>query len=40
MARQEVIHGDDFYQMMILWFLPLAAAGKGIRRDVRIREPD
>ena len=25
------IHGDDFYQLMILWSLPLALEGQGIR---------
>jgi uncharacterized protein (DUF608 family) len=30
-ADGEIIHGNDFYQMMILWTLPLAVAGHGIR---------
>jgi hypothetical protein len=29
-ASGKVIHGDDFYQMTILWALPLAFAGEGI----------
>lgn len=28
----KVIHGNDFYQMMILWSLPLALNGDGIRK--------
>ncbi|MFS8082694.1 MAG: GH116 family glycosyl hydrolase, partial [Ginsengibacter sp.] len=27
----KIIHGDDFYQMMIIWALPLALRGEGIR---------
>lgn len=30
-AEGKVLHGDDFYQMMILWSLPLALQGHGIR---------
>ncbi|HZZ38145.1 MAG TPA: hypothetical protein VFE06_03365, partial [Acidobacteriaceae bacterium] len=29
-AEGKVLHGDDFYQMMILWSLPLALQGHGI----------
>jgi len=29
-AEGKIIHGTDFYQMMILWSLPLALAGHGI----------
>ncbi len=29
-ADGRVLHGDDFYQMMILWALPLACEGKAI----------
>lgn len=29
-AEGKIIHGTDFYQMMILWSLPLALAGQGI----------
>lgn len=30
-ANGKIVHGDDFYQMMILWALPLAVRGEGIR---------
>jgi hypothetical protein len=30
-AEGKILHGDDFYQMMILWSLPLALRGQGIR---------
>lgn len=30
-ADGTVLHGDDFYQMMMLWSLPLALRGHGIR---------
>jgi uncharacterized protein (DUF608 family) len=30
-AEGKILHGDDFYQMMILWSLPLALHGQGIR---------
>jgi hypothetical protein len=29
-ADGKVIHGTDFYQMMVLWSIPLALKGQGI----------